>query len=72
MRSANVRTNASLCAARDVRMRVVNDRRVDPGGAEQRLGRKVVSLDQAPDDLSHARQRCVFHHAVDANEVGRL
>src|SRR6185436_13817624 len=42
-------------------MRIVNDRRVDPCRAEEGLGRKIVSLDQTPDDLTHAGERGVFH-----------
>ena len=44
-------------------MRIVNDLRVDPRRSEERLGRKIVSFDQTPDDLAHAGERCVFHGA---------
>ena len=42
-------------------MRIVNDLGVDPRRPEEGLGRKIVSFDQTPDDLSHTGERCVFH-----------
>ena len=45
----------------EVGARVMDDLRVDPGRAEQRLGSKAVVLNQTPDDLAGGRERCVLH-----------